>query len=61
MLEQLQQLTTVTWDGNLISKMYRDHLVAAGYAVQLNGYNFITENGIIVLANLLALPKNVRA
>jgi hypothetical protein len=60
MIEQLQQLCTVTWDGNIISKSYRDSLVDAGYADKLNGFNFITANGLIVLANLQLLPKNVK-
>lgn len=60
MIEQLQQLCTVTWDGNLISKPMRDRLVDVGYAKQMNGYNFITENGIIVLESLGLMPKNVR-
>lgn len=59
-LEQLQQLCTVTADGNLISKEHRDRLVNAGYAERTNGYNFITGNGIIVLANLGAMPEKVR-
>jgi hypothetical protein len=61
MIEQLQQLCTVTWDGNLISKTHRDNLVAAGYAERQNGYNVITANGLLVLHNLNLLPKGVRA
>jgi hypothetical protein len=61
MIEQLQQLCTVTWDGNVISKRYRDQLVEAGYAKEMNGFNFITENGLIVLNNLHLLPKTVKA
>jgi hypothetical protein len=51
-IEQLEQLTTATWDGNLISKTDRDELVKIGYAEKCNGWNFITANGIIVLTNL---------
>jgi len=60
MIEQLQQLCTVTWDGNLISKQHRARLVDAGYAQQVNGFNWITANGIIVLNNLNLLPTKVR-
>lgn len=60
MIEQLQQLCTLTWDGNLLSKHYRDKLVDADYARKINGYNLITENGIIVLANLGLLPIRVQ-
>lgn len=60
MIEQLQQLCTVTWDGNLISKHYRDRLVEVGYAQRVNGFNLITPNGVVVLENLRLLPRNVR-
>jgi predicted transcriptional regulator len=53
MLEQLTQLKTVTWDGNLISKDYRDQLVKAGLAERTNGgWNFITAKGVEYLFNL---------
>ena len=51
-MEQLIQLTTVTWDGDLICKSDRDRLVKCGYAEKVEGYNFITAKGIIVLDNL---------
>lgn len=60
MIEQFQQLCTVTWDGNLISKQYRDRLCEVGYAEHINGYNFITSNGLIVLQNLNLLPKTLQ-
>lgn len=56
-LDQLGQLLTVTWDGSLLSKASRDELVSAGYAYTLNGWNSITENGIILLVNLGYLSK----
>ena len=51
-IEQLAQLTTLTWDGDLICKPHRDELVKAGYAERINGFNLITANGILVLNNL---------
>jgi hypothetical protein len=56
-LDQLCQLTKVTWDGDLISKNTRDELVKCGYANKINGYNFITSEGIVVLQNLGCLKK----
>jgi hypothetical protein len=46
MVEQLQQLLKVTWDGNLISKHYRDELVKEGLAARTRGFNIITLKGI---------------
>ena len=57
MIEQLQQLCRVTWDGNLISKTARDNLVKIGYATRGNGFNVITPLGIQVLNNLKLLPR----
>ena len=51
-LDQLTQLTTVTCDSDLICKDATRKLVACGYAYKLNGFNVISENGIIVLNNL---------
>lgn len=61
MIEQLQQLCTVTWDGNLLSKDYRTELIKSGLAQRWNGYNFITLKGIRCLAELNLLPKRNRA
>jgi hypothetical protein len=52
MLDQLKQLLTVTWDGNLVSKEYRDRLVKVGLAQRAHGYNFLTQLGVEYLANL---------
>ena len=51
-LEQLQQLLTATWDGNLISKSDRSELVKSGLAARAQGWNFITADGIRMLDNL---------
>lgn len=61
MIEQLQQLCTVTWDGNLIAKSYRDELVKAKLAARFAGYNFITPKGLTYLIELRLLPKKVAA
>ncbi len=47
-LEQLKQLLTVTWDGQLINKMARDDLIPLGLVERRNGYNFLTRDGIDV-------------
>jgi hypothetical protein len=60
MIEQLQLLCMVTWDGNLISKTHRDELVRAGLAQRLEGYNFITVKGLRYLIDLGLLPKTLK-
>jgi hypothetical protein len=55
-IEQLQQLSTATWDGNLISKHERDMLVKNEYAIRASGgYNVITPKGINTLIQLKKL------
>lgn len=49
LLEQLQNLTMLTWDGDLISKDHRKTLVRRGYAAQCQGWNIITPKGIKLL------------
>ena len=56
MIEQLKQLATATWDGNLLSKQYRDELVKAGLVQRAHGYNWITEKGLEYLVNLRLIP-----
>lgn len=47
LIEQLQQLTHLTWDGDLIGKSTRDELVNIGMAQRVNGgWNIITAKGI---------------
>lgn len=36
-----------TWDGNLVSKSQRDALVDQGFADCWNGWNFLTQKGIV--------------
>lgn len=50
--EQLKQLLTVTWDGNLISKDARNILHKKYLINRCNGYNFINEDGIKLLIEL---------
>jgi len=60
-LEQLLQLKTVTWDGNLINKSARDELVWDGYIFKKDGHNFLTSKGVEVLSDLGYLkPKRRR-
>ena len=48
-LEALWQLRVTMWDGHLISKTTRDELVNMGLAERLNGWQFITREGMAVL------------
>ena len=45
-LDQLIQLVRIVWDGDLISKSDRDHLVEIGFATRSEGFNIITTRGI---------------
>ncbi len=60
MLEQLQQLTTATWDGDLISKQDRTRLVKRGYAKEVEGWNLLTPKGLRVLLDMGLLKPPVR-
>lgn len=60
MIEQLQQLCTLTWDGNVIGKTHRDWLVKHELAQRLNGgFNLITPKGVQYLTELKLLPRKV--
>lgn len=53
LISQLQQLTHLTWDGDLIGKAERDKLIKAGYAQKIpNGWQIITAEGVRVLESL---------
>ena len=58
-IEQLQQLISITWDGDLISKTDRDLLVKLGYAEREGGYNFISSKGVKLLVDMGYLPLKV--
>ena len=61
MIEQLQQLCTVTWDGNLMSKSDRDALNRVGLIKRIpGGFNVITAKGVVYLNELGLLPKQVK-
>jgi hypothetical protein len=45
-IEQLQQLTHLTFDGDLIGKSTRNELVKLGLVYRFNGWNLITKEGI---------------
>lgn len=51
-IAQLQQLTHLTFDGDLIGKSLRDELVKSGLAYRFQGYNLITKEGIEYLTKL---------
>lgn len=55
--EQLSQLITATWDGNLISKHDRDELVIDGYVCRGSGFNVVTPKGIKLLDELKQLKR----
>jgi hypothetical protein len=57
-LEALKQLTTVIWDGYLISKCARGDLVDMGLAVKWQGFQVISREGMAVLDTLNALKTN---
>ena len=48
-LEALWQLRMTVWDGYVISKSIRDDLVRQGLVDRLNGWQFITREGMAVL------------
>lgn len=48
-LDQLKQLATPTYDGNLISKQSRSNLVDKGLVDRWNGLNFCNRNGYCAL------------
>lgn len=59
-LEQLTQLVSPTYDGNVISKSLRSDLVIIGLAARWNGLNFITQAGMCVLDTLGILGDHSR-
>lgn len=53
LVAQLQQLTSMTWDGDLIGKSIRDELVKNNLVQRFpGGWNLITEKGVEYLENL---------
>lgn len=53
----LLQLTKVTWDGNLASKVGRYALVDKGLAIQYEGFQIISNYGLILLQALGRLEQ----
>lgn len=51
-IAQLQQLTHLTFDGDLISKPDRDKLVKSGLVMRFAGWNIVTEKGVSYLNDL---------
>jgi len=56
-IEQLQQLVTATWDGNVISKTDRDELHKARLIQRHNGWTWINTRGLDVLLALKLLTN----
>ena len=54
-IEQLEQLKTVTCDGNLIASETRDQLVKNGLVERAHGWNWITAKGVEYLVTLGSL------
>lgn len=58
-IEQLLQLRTATWDGDLLSKAARTYLVNLGYAKQAYGWNILTPAGVKLLVDMrLMKPRS---
>lgn len=51
-IEQLLQLTRIVFDGDLVNKSARDHLVELRFAQRMHGFNLITEKGLATLLDL---------
>lgn len=52
LIEQLQQLTQLVWDGDLISKSDTRELHKLGYIDRWEGWNLITRKGVERLQSL---------
>jgi hypothetical protein len=52
LIDQLKQLKTITWDGDLISKSHRDWLVDRGYVDRSDGFNYLNESGVKLIKTL---------
>jgi len=57
MFEQLKQLITPVWDGNLICKSHRDKLLKKGYIKKYEGWNYLTKKGIVFLVDMGELKQ----
>ena len=60
-LEQLAQLRSITYDGDLISKSDAKELLDTGYIIKFRGFNALTCQGINLLIDLGVLSSNARA
>ncbi len=54
-LDTLLQMLRITWDGDIISKDYRDNWIRKGYAKRIDGFSIITIDGIRYLKSLGAI------
>lgn len=48
-LEVLRQCRRTIWDGNIVSKVARGSLVRKGLVTRWNGWQVITQTGMVVL------------
>jgi len=51
-MDALKQLTSVVWDGYLISKSARYDLMDKGLVVKVQGFQVISQQGLAVLEHL---------
>ena len=51
-LDQLKQLVTATWDGDVACKDHRDRLFKAGLITRVNGWNVISRRGMALLIHV---------
>lgn len=51
-ISQLQQLMTVTWDGDLMDKSATKELWKQGLILRVNGWSVVNEEGIRYLERL---------
>lgn len=56
MLHQLFK-TGPTWDGNVVSKAGRGELIKAGYADRVEGFAFLTKEGVRLAASVYEREK----
>jgi len=47
------------WDGNVIGKTQRDRLIEHGLVERVNGWSFLTKEGVMLCVTLQLLNENV--
>jgi hypothetical protein len=46
-----------TWDGNIVSKVGRGELIKAGFADRVEGFAFLTREGVVLAASVYEREK----